>query len=265
MSRNCPIWVVIVLLALLRSADAGTLNYSNQSTQTFSFSQISEVSAQSYYLGTSSSVWPPSSMSATPFRAFRGLDGYHSLELDPGSSLALSASSPGWTNTASTSASTRLSLKVSSLSPTDEIFGFRLRLEGIAILSENSPIADANASIQGMLDLNLFGPNGSWGSSYNINLTPLNVTTPGMNRWQMEWTQANLKSWIQDTAFDPATMKISELSLQFTPFFSLSTYDKATSELYVNQLQIAVIPEPSTVSLVLLGGVILLGHRRRFA
>ena len=241
------------------------MTYSNQSTQAFSFSQISEVSAQNYFLGTTTPVWPPSNASGTPFRAFRSLDGYHALELDPGSSLALSAISHGWTNTTATSASTRLSLKISSLSPTDEIFGFRLRLEGVAVLSENSSIANAQASIQGMLDMNLYGPNGSWGSNHNINLTPLNVTSTGLSRWQIEWTQTDLKSFIQDPAFNPSTMKISELSLQFTPFFSLSAYDHATSELYVNQLQIAVIPEPGTGTLILFGLATLWRQRRRSA
>lgn len=263
MSRKLFAHTFFLFLILPYLGTAGTLTYSNQSTQAFSFSQISEVSAQNYFLGTTTSAWPSSSGSGTPFRAFRGLDGYHALELDPGSSLALSAVSR--TNTTTTSASTRLSLKVSSLSPTDEIFGFRLRLEGLAVLSEDSSIANAQVSIQGMLDMNLFGPNGSWGSNHNINLTPLNVTSPGLSRWQIEWTQTDLKSFIQDPAFNPSTMKISELSLQFTPFFSLSAYDHATSELYVNQLQIAVIPEPGTGTLALFGLAALWRRRRRSA
>lgn len=258
---------LLLLSGIWHGLNAGTLTYSNQLTQTFSFSQISEVSSQNFYLGQGNTGFgPPSSSSAVQFRSFRGLDGYHSLEFDPGSSLAISASAP-WagTNRAITSASTRLGLKISSLSPTDEILGFRLRLEGIAILSENSSLADASASIQGMLDLNLFGANGSWGSNHNLNLSPVNVTTPGMTRWQMEWTQTNLKSLIQDPAFNPSTMKISELSLQFTPFFSLSAYDQAVSDLYVNQLQIAVIPEPGTGTLILFGLATLWRRRRRSA
>ncbi len=144
----------------------------------------------------------------------------------------------------------------------DEIFGFRLRLEGLAVLSERSTTANAEASVQAMLDLNLFGANGSWGSNHNINLAPLNLTTPGISRWQIEWTQPNLKSWIQDPAFNPATMKVSELSLQFTPFFSMSTYDNALAEIYVNQIQVAVIPEPNSGILLLLGLIPVLRKRR---
>jgi len=261
-------WLKLFLIsATLGSApetNAGTLTYSNQATPAFSFSQISEVSTQNYFLGPGSTSFGPSpTLSAIQFRAFRGLDGYHSLELDPGSSMAISDVSHGFGGSSASSASSRLGLKVNSLFPQDEIFGFRLRLEGIAILSERSPASNAEASIQGMLDLNLFGANGSWGSNHNINLAPLNVTSPGMSRWQMEWTQSDLKSWIQDPAFNPATMKISELSLQFTPFFSLSTFDNALAEIYVNQLQVAVIPEPSISALASVGLLALLRRRRR--
>jgi hypothetical protein len=237
-------------------AKAGTLTYSNQATHAFSFSQISEISTQNYFLGPGNTGF-----SAIQFRAFRGLDGYHSLELDPGSSMAMSAGSGGFGGSSAFSASTRLNLKVNSLSPEDEIFGFRLRLEGIAVISERSTTANAEASVQAMLDLNLFGANGSWGSNHNIDLAPLNLTTPGMSRWQIEWTQSDLKSWIQNPTFNPATMKVSELSLQFTPFFSLSAYDNALAEIYVNQIQVAVIPEPSSGILFLLG--LILGLRKR--
>jgi hypothetical protein len=255
----------LLLSTILLSAPgvkAGTLTYSNQSTHAFSFSQISEISTQNYFLGPGNTgLGPFPTSSAIQFRAFRGLDGYHSLELDPGSSMAMSAGSGGFGGSSAFSASTRLNLKVNSLSPEDEIFGFRLRLEGIAVISERSTTANAEASVQAMLDLNLFGANGSWGSNHNINLAPLNLTTPGMSRWQIEWTQPDLKSWIQDPAFNPATMKVSELSLQFTPFFSLSTYDNALAEIYVNQIQVAVIPEPSSGILFLLG--MTLGLRKR--
>lgn len=243
-------------------AKAGTLTYSNQATHAFSFSQISEISTQNYFLGPGNTgLGPFPTPSAIQFRAFRGLDGYHSLELDPGSSMAMSAGSGGFGGSSAFSASTRLNLKVNSLSPEDEIFGFRLRLEGIAVISERSTTANAEASLQAMLDLNLFGANGSWGSNHNIDLAPLNLTTPGMSRWQIEWTQSDLKSWIQNPTFNPATMKVSELSLQFTPFFSLSAYDNALAEIYVNQIQVAVIPEPSSGILFLLG--MTLGLRKR--
>jgi hypothetical protein len=175
--------------------------------------------------------------------------------------MAMSAGSGGFGGSSAFSASTRLNLKVNSLSPEDEIFGFRLRLEGIAVISERSTTANAEASVQAMLDLNLFGANGSWGSNHNIDLAPLNLTTPGMSRWQIEWTQSDLKSWIQNPTFNPATMKVNELSLQFTPFFSLSAYDNALAEIYVNQIQVAVIPEPSSGILFLLG--MTLGLRKR--
>jgi len=230
-------------------AFSGTVNYSNQTAQVFSFSQISELSPQNTFLGGEFYPW---SSNTTVMRAFRGLDQYDTLEYSPGTSLALSAQN-GWTGTNMATASTRLSMKIGS-SRLDEIFGFRIRMEGISVLSENSTTADAQASVQAMLDLNFYGPNGSWALSKNLSLTPLSLGTLGMNRWEMEWSQPNLKAYLQqEAAFQPSTMQITELTLQLTPFFSAIAVDQALANLYVNQLQVSVIPEPSVFSLLALG------------
>lgn len=238
---------------------AGTVNYSNQLAQTFSFSQISEISAQSTYLGGEFYPW---SSNTTALRTFRGLDQYDTLEYSPGTSLTLGARSMGWSNTATSYATTRLSLKVSSPG-LEEISGFRLRLEGIAALSESSAIADAQASIQAMLDLNFYGSYGTWGVSKNLSLPSVTLTSPGMNRWEMVWDQPDLKAFLQDPAFNPSTMKITELTLQFTPFFSTVAFDQATADLYVNQLQVSVIPEPTTSTLLLFGLISVFRTRRK--
>lgn len=238
--------------------EAGTVNYSNQVAQTFGFSQISEVSAQSTYLGGEFYPW---SSNATTLRTFRGLDQYDTLEFSPGTSLTLGARSMGGGSTTSSSATTRLSMKISSATM-EEIFGFRLRLEGIAVLAENTVSSDAQASIQAMLDLSFFGSNGTWGTSKNLSLSPITLSAPGLNRWRMEWNQADLKTFLQDSAFNPSTMKITELTLQFTPLFSTTAFDQASADLFVNQFQVAVIPEPGTSNLLLLGLLSLFRGRR---
>ena len=243
------------------SAFAGTVNYSNQTAQVFSFSQISEVSPQNTFLGGEFYPW---SSNSTVLRAFRGLDQYDTLEYSPGTSLSIGAQN-GWTGTNTATATTRFATRITSAS-LDEIMGFRIRMEGITVLSENSSTADAQASVQGMLDLSFYGSNGSWGLSKNVTMTPLSLGTTGMNRWEMEWGQANLKNFLQqEAAFNPSTMKITELTLQFTPFFSATALDQASANLYVNQLQVAVIPEPSTLSLLALGSGGFMLRRRFFA
>ena len=58
-------------------------------------------------------------------------------------------------------------------------------------------------------------------------------------------------------------MKISKLSLSINPFFELNATNQAYAEFYVNQLQIAVIPESTSATLFVFGSSLLLLRRRK--
>ena len=98
--------------------------------------------------------------------------------------------------------------------------------------------------------------------SKTVQLNPFTHEDPSFVNWVVEWQSTNLESLFSDPVFSSPTMKISKLSLSINPFFELTAQNQGYAEFYVQQLQVAIIPEPRTGLLFLLGLAPLLRKRR---
>lgn len=248
-----------VVFLFINHVESGVITYSNVAGSTFSFSQISETSAQNMFL--SGIDYSYSGLSA--FAAFRDPSGFDYIKFSP--AAGLTRSSQGWSPY---SGSTRLNLMIGS-SNSIAIPGTKIRMEGTARIREPQTNSIASFYLDTAVYLEVFGLTGTAslpsGLTKSIQLSPLFHETPGLVDWAVEWQSTNLESFFSDPVFNSPTMKISKLSLSINPFFELNTVNQGYAEFYVNQLQIAVIPEPGTGTLVLFGLAALWRRRRRSA
>lgn len=251
-------WFYLVgVFALFSSANAGTLTYSNVSGSAFTFSQIAEVSAQNTFLGGDGYYYPPTTPSLV---AFQDPNGFDYIKFSPGAMLTRS-SQGSWP----LSGSTKLSMMIGS-SNSVAIPGAKIRLEGTARVREPQTNSTASFFLDTAVHLEVFGLTGTPQApstlSKTIQLNSFTHEDPGFVNWVVEWQSTSLESLFSDPVFNSPTIKISKLSLSINPFFELTTQNQGYSEFYVNQLQVAVIPEPNTSILLLLGLISVL-HRRR--
>jgi len=253
---------LVGIFALFSSANAGTLTYSNVSGSAFTFSQIVEVSAQNTFLGGDGYYYPPTTPTLV---AFQDSNGFDYIKFSPGALLTRSSSSPGpWP----LSGSTKLSMMIGS-SNSVAIPGAKIRLEGTARVREPQTNSTASFFLDTVVYLEVFGLTGTpqvpSTLSKTIQLNSFTHEDPGFVNWVVEWQSTNLESLFSDPVFNSPTMKISKLFLSVNPFFELTTQNQGYSEFYVNQLQVAVIPEPNTSTLLLFGLISVLHGRRRRA
>ena len=245
----------IILSAFAASiAIPATVNYSDQSASVFQFSQINETSALDTFLGN------PNGAAGSPVPvAFTDALGVDSLRFSPSSNLTVAA----FGNPAASYATTKLSFHISSPSNAF-ITDLKITLRGTYNIN-NTPLPADRASIYLDADvfLEAFGNFGSLpaGSSktarYLFPSQEWTESTAGAVDWSLEWN-ANLSS-----VFSEPTMNITKLNLSLTPDIFLLAENFGSGSLFLNQMTVAVIPEPSAASLLLLGLVSFLRKRRK--
>lgn len=153
----------------------------------------------------------------------------------------------------------------------------RISADGTYNLQSTVPPSFAGVNVSIPFNLTLTGVNGvpflatppTVGLSLNVTYNPgPNFVEPPPNFESSlppgTWSAA----WVGDIAplfpavFTSPTMKVSEISLAITP--NLTAYSQAgTSSVYVTGLTLQPVPEPSSLSMVVLGGVALIASRRR--
>ena len=249
--------LAIVVFCFINNVESGVITYSNLAGSTFSFSQISETSAQNMFL--SGTEYSYSGMPS--FAAFRDPSGFDYIKFSP--TAGLTRSSQGWSPY---SGSTRLNLMIGS-SNSMAIPGAKIRMEGTARIREPQTNSVASFYLDTAVYLEVFGLTGTTALpsslSKSIQLSPFSHETPGIVNWAVEWQSTNLESLFSDPVFNSPSMKISKLSLSINPFFELNATNQAYAEFYVNQLQIAVIPESTSATLFVFGSSLLLLRRRK--
>lgn len=249
---------MVFLGMMIPAAYPGTLNYSNVSGSRFTFSQIFETSAQNTFLGGDSFYYPPSSVPT--FVAFQDPAGFDYIKFSPSAGLTRSTQG-SWP----LSMSTKLSMMIGS-SNSIAIPGAKFRMEGTARVREPQTNSTASFYLDTTVFLDVFGLTGTTqvpaSLSRSILLNSYTHQDPSLVNWVVEWQSTNLESLFNDPVFNSPTMKISKLSLSINPFFELSAQNQGYAEFYVNQLQVAVIPEPGSNFLALAGLLTLLRGRR---
>lgn len=240
---------------------SGTLTYSNVTGARFTFSQIYETSPQNTFLGGNAYGFP----SSTPaFAAFQDSNGQDYIKLSPSAALTGNTQGGPWPP-GPLSGSTKLSLMIDSPNSLP-IPGAKIRMEGTARVREPQTNSTASFYLDTAVYLDVFGLTGTplvpSTLSKTILLNPLTYQDPGLVNWVVEWQSTNLESLFADPVFSSPTIKISRLSLSINPFFELTAENQGYAEFYVNQVQVAVIPEPGTGPLLFLGLATLLRKRR---
>lgn len=251
-------WYILVgLFVFLSPAYPGTLTYSNVSGSSFVFSQISETAAQNFYLAGEPYYYP---FTTPAFAPFQDPNGFDYIKFSPSAGLTKSTQG-SWP----LAGSTRLSMVIGS-SNSIAIPGAKIRLEGSARVREPQTNSTASFYLDTTIYLEVFGLTGTTqvpaALSKTVQLNPFTHEDPSFVNWVVEWQSTNLESLFSDPVFSSPTMKISKLSLSINPFFELTAQNQGYAEFYVQQLQVAIIPEPRTGLLFLLGLAPLLRKRR---
>ena len=102
---------------------------------------------------------------------------------------------------------------------------------------------------------------------YSLNVLPSQVTVVQngdrveSGSWNATWSIAGLGASLA-SIFNIPTMSITALDLAITPDLSNMSMD-GTSSLYLNYLDFSPIPEPSSLSLLAMGGAAWIASRRR--
>jgi len=233
---------------------SATVNYGDQSSSVFHFSLINETSPLGTFLGN------PDGSAGSPIPlAFTDASGIDSLGFTPSANLAVAASG----NPASSYATSKFSFHISS--PSDAfITDLRITLRGTYNIN-NNPLPTDRASIY--LDTDVFveafgnfgalpsGPTKT--ASYSFPSQAWTQATSSATNWIIEWN-ANLAS-----IFSAPTMNVTKVNLSITPDIFLLAENFGSGSLFLNQMTVAVIPEPSTSALASVGLLALLRRRRR--
>ena len=230
-----------------------TVNYADQTASVFHFSQINEVSPLGTFLGNASGP----AGSPTPLALTDSL-GVDSLGFSPSANLAVAASG----NPASSYALSKFSFHISSPSNA-YITDLKITLRGTYKIN-NNPLPTDRATI--FLDTEVFleafsnlgalpsGP--AQTARYQFPKQTWTEATASSTEWSLQW-DANLAS-----IFSAPTMNVTKINLSITPDIFLLAENFGSGNLFLNQMTVAVIPEPNTGTLLLLGFAPLLRKRR---
>jgi hypothetical protein len=239
---------------------AASLNYANSSGTTFTFSQMSEYSYLNTFIGSIPGNIPQ------VFTDPRGdyLNWVPSTVLD----AAANSSAP------SAYATSRFSTVISGNTAPGSTMPANIPIPGLEIVFDLStdffgPSSAATFDFSASLYLQVFGVNGNESSvSRNFKKTFLDVPAltgswSSQGTFQFTHTIHDLEEIFRDVGFTPSTMNITKLGLSLTPEINV-TATSGSAQFQMNQMTIAIIPEPSTASLLLLGLVPLLRARRNW-
>ena len=252
MSWKWPLALFGIGLIAKGDAFSATVNYNNQSASVFHFSLINETSPLNTFLGN------PNGANGSPI-PFASTDnsGVDFLRFLPSANLSVAAAG----NPSVSYASSKFSFHISSPSNAF-ITDLRITLGGTYNIN-SLPLPSDRASIY--LDTSVFieafgnlgsvpaGPTKT--ASYRFPAQEWTLPTVGAANWSIEWN-ANLAS-----IFSAPTMDVTKINFSITPDIVLLAENFGSGSLFLNQLTVAVIPEPSTASLVLLGLIPLLRRR----
>lgn len=268
--------IVLGLISAVPTGFAGTISYGSRTSSSYDFLEINEVSAQETYLG-GNAVNPV----ATP--VVLG----NTLTFSPNTSLQVStASVASSTGNATDHASTAFGFKIRAKA-NQTIDQLKIDMTGTynlfsVNLGSTTP-SMAVVTINVPMTLQLFGVNGAVYApatqmGFNLTVTPSSVTASSngignvvspSGTWTGSWTGATVNgAFTQDlaTIFSIPSMEITELLVTVTPdlntFRSIS--DQNSASVFLTNASFAVIPEPSSSALLLVGLLSLLQNRRRF-
>lgn len=93
------------------------------------------------------------------------------------------------------------------------------------------------------------------------NFSPSVVFNSNAKTWAVALDLEDIKN-LNPAVFSVSSMKTTELAVTITPILNAQT-NQGSSSAYLNNLSFAVIPEPSSFSLLLVGGAVLVAGRRR--
>jgi len=248
--------MVLVGLCLAKTADgiSATVSYNNQSASVFQFSLINETSPLNTFLGN------PNGASGSPIpTASTDASGIDFLRFSPSANLSVAAAG----NPAVSYATSKFSFHISSPS-NSYITDLKISLGGTYNIN-NTFLPTDKASI--FLDTDVFieafgnfgalpdGPTKT--ASYRFPAKEWSTSTVGSTDWSVEWN-ANLAS-----IFSAPTMNVTKINFSITPDIFLLAENFGSGSLFLREMSIAVIPEPSSASLCVLGSSLLLPRRRK--
>lgn len=255
-------YFLLILIGFLgiQGSHGASLNYANSSGTTFSFSQMSEYSYLDTFIGSIPGNTPQVMTDS------RGdyLNWIPSTVLD----AAAGGSRP------SAYASSRFSAVVAGKTAPANVaipgleISFDLRTN---ISSNASSTVDFSAS----LFLQVFGVDGNEISvprTFKTTLFPTDLSKAwssstgahqGWRTWALTYSINDLEALFQPAGFNPPTMNITKLGLSLTPEISIETSGAGDAKFYMDQMTIAVIPEPTSATLFVLGSSLLLLGRRK--
>ena len=238
---------------------AASLNYANSSGATFSFSQMSEYSFLDTFIG--------SIPGNTPQVMTDSRGDY--LNWIP--STVLDAAAGG--SKTSAYATSRFSSVISGKNSSN------VAIPGLEIVfdlrTNISPNPTSTVDFSASLFLQIFGVNGNESSiprTFKKTLFPTdlsgswtssNASHQGWQDWTLVYTIADLEAEFQNAGFVPSTMNITKLGLSLTPEISVETSGAGSAAFYMDQMTIAVIPEPTSATLFVFGSSLLLLRRRK--
>jgi len=124
--------------------------------------------------------------------------------------------------------------------------------ENTASLSISCPISIQAVGIDGVI-LNI--------PELLNSFSPSVVFNPNAKTWAVALNLEDIKN-LNPAVFSVSSMKITELAVTITPILNAQT-NQGSSSAYLNNLSFAVIPEPSSLSLLLAGGAVFAAARRR--
>lgn len=235
---------------------AASLNYANSSGGTFTFSQMSEYSYLDTFIGSPNNV---------PQAGTDGRGDY--LNWVPSTVLDVTAA----TSPSSAFATSRFSAVITGNTSPGATMPANVAIPGLEIeielMRDLGRSSSATFDFSASLYLQVFGVNGNetfvdrrFKKTF-LDIPALTGTWTTENTQRLTYTISNLEQIFQDVGFNPASMNITKLGLSLTPEIAL-TSTSGSAQFQMNQMTIAVIPEPSTASLLLLGLVPFLRSRR---
>ena len=126
------------------------------------------------------------------------------------------------------------------------------------VLKENT----ASLSISCPISIQVIGINNEMISMPELlnNFAPSIEFNSSTKTWSVKWEIEDIRN-LNPMVFSASSMQITELAFTVTPTLSAQT-NQGSSSAYLNNLTFAVIPEPSSLSLLALGGVIVACRRR---
>lgn len=244
----------------LSKSSAASLNYANSSGAIFSFSQMSEYSYLDTFIGSIPSNIP---------QVFTDSKGDY-LNWIPSTVLDAAAGGSSSSAYATSRFSTVIAGKAAPASvPIQGLeISFDLRTK---IGTGASSTVDFNASLY----MQIFGINGDENSiprNFKVTLAPTeltgtwtssNVVHQGWKTWALTYTISDLEALFQPAGFSPPTMNITKLGLSLTPEITINSTGTGDAKIFMDQMTIAMIPEPNTGALLLFGLASFLRKRRK--